>query len=205
MIDLPTNAEVHCSDGIAGFSTFVIGNPINHRMTHVVVQSDVLPFYEYLVPVDQVAETTPNMIKLNCTLEDLRQKELFKVEKFIPTEMPGNLSWPYCVPIPGAVEEEAAYIPVEHQNIPWGEQALRRGARVEASDGYIGQVEELLINSTNMQVTHLVLLERHIFKQREITIPVSQIDRVNENTIYLKLNRQSVEALPTTPIQRWLP
>jgi uncharacterized membrane protein len=54
-----------------------------------------------------------------------------------------------------------------------------------------------------MQVTHLVLLERHIWKKREITIPVSQIDRVDEDAVYLKLDRQSVEMLPTTPIQRW--
>jgi hypothetical protein len=54
-----------------------------------------------------------------------------------------------------------------------------------------------------MQVTHLVLLVRHIFEGREIIIPVSQIDRIEEGTIYLKLDRQSVEALPTTPVQRW--
>jgi sporulation protein YlmC with PRC-barrel domain len=74
---------------------------------------------------------------------------------------------------------------------------------VEATDGYVGQVDELLINSNNMQVTHLVLLERHIFQKREITIPISQIDHIAKDTIYLKLNRQSIEELPTTPIQRW--
>jgi hypothetical protein len=47
------------------------------------------------------------------------------------------------------------------------------------------------------------LLERHIFQQREITIPVSQIDHLDQHTIYLKLDRRSVEELPTTPIQRW--
>jgi uncharacterized membrane protein/sporulation protein YlmC with PRC-barrel domain len=92
---------------------------------------------------------------------------------------------------------------VKRQNIALGEVAVRRGARVEATDGYVGLVDELLINSNNQQVTHLVLLERHIFKNREITIPVSQIDRVYEDTVYLKLDRQSVEQLPTTPIQRW--
>jgi len=81
--------------------------------------------------------------------------------------------------------------------------ALRRGARVEATDGYVGQVDELLINSNNMQVTHLVLLERHILQKREITIPVSQIDRIDQGTVYLTLDRQSVEDLLTTPIQRW--
>ncbi len=80
---------------------------------------------------------------------------------------------------------------------------MKRGARVEATDGTVGQVDELLVNSNNMQATHLVLLERHIFKEREITIPVSQIDRIDEDTIYLKLDRKSIEELPTTPIQRW--
>lgn len=203
MIDLPTNAEVHCSDGTAGIVTYFVSNPINHQMTHLVVESDLPPYREYLVPVEQVEETTPNLIRLKCTQADFIQMELFKNEEYIPTEMPSHLSWPYCVPIPGAIPEEVDYIPVEHQNIPWDVLLLRRGAQVEATDEAIGQVEELLINSNNMQVTHLVLLEQHFMKKREITIPVSLIDHVDEDTIYLKLDRQSVEALPTTPIQRW--
>jgi hypothetical protein len=66
-----------------------------------------------------------------------------------------------------------------------------------------GQVDELLIDSNDMQVTHLVMREGHIFDRREITIPISQIDHIDEDTVYLKLDRQSVEELPITPIQRW--
>jgi sporulation protein YlmC with PRC-barrel domain len=203
MIDLPTEAEVQCSDGIVGLSTYIIGNPIDHQLMYLVVQCNLPPFREYLVPIEHVEETTPNLIKLKCTQEEFQQMELFKYDEFIPTKMPSHLSWPYCVPIPGSVLEESAFIHVEHRNIPWDEQAVRRGAGVEATDGFIGQVDELLINPNNMQVTHLVLREWHILKQREITIPVSQIDHVDEDTIYLKLDRRSVEELPTTPIQRW--
>jgi uncharacterized membrane protein/sporulation protein YlmC with PRC-barrel domain len=130
--------------------------------------------------------------------------EPFEYEEYIRTEIPAYLSWPYALPM-GLYPEVAVkkYIPVKHQNIALGEVAVRRGARVEATDGYIGLVDELLINSNNMQITHLVLLERHILSKREITIPVSQIDRVDEDTVYLKLDRQSVEMLPTTPIQCW--
>jgi len=203
MIDFPMNAEVHCSEGAIGLSTYLIANPITHQMTYLVVQSDLPPFYEYLVPVELVEAVTPTMIKLNCTLEEFFHMELFIEEEFIPTEMPSHLSWPYCVPIPGVVLEETAYIPVEHEYIPQGEFAVRRGARVEASDGYIGQVDELLINSINMEVTHLVLRGHPIPKQKEIAIPVSQIERVDENTVHLKLDRQGVNALPPTPIHRW--
>ena len=83
------------------------------------------------------------------------------------------------------------------------ELILHRGDRPEVADEYVGQVDGVLINSNNMQATHLVLLERHILKKWEITIPVSLVDRVDEDTIYLKLDRQSVEELPTAPMQCW--
>ena len=207
MINFPMKAEVHCSDGVAGRSTYMIGDPIDRQITHLVVQSNLPPFYEYLVPVDQVEETTDDRIKLKRTRGDLNKMELFEYEEYIPTELPGYLSRPetaYVPPILGFNSEtETTFIPVKRQNIPQGELALHRDARVEATDGYVGQVDELLINSNNMQVTHLVLLQRHIFEKKEITIPVSQIDHVSEGTIHLKLGRQGVEELPTTPLQRW--
>ena len=203
MIDLPVKAEVHCSDGAVGRSTYLIGNPISHQITHLVVKSNRPPFQEYLVPVEQVEQTTPDLIRLKCTRNVLYGMEPFEYEEYIRTEAPGYLSWPYVLPVGLYPEEVVSYIPVKFQNVPQGELAVRRGAQVEATDGYVGQVDELLINSNNMQVTHLVLLERHILKHREITIPVSQIDHISENTIYLKLDQQSVEDLPTTPIQRW--
>lgn len=207
MIDLPTNAEVYCADGIAGRSTYIIGNPVNRQVTHLVVQSVLPPFQKYLVPIDQVAETTDNRIKLKCTRAALNKMEAFEYEEYIPTELPGYLLWPDPHDVPAitgySAEPVATFIPLKRQNVPPGELALRRGARVEAIDGYVGQVDELLMNSNNMQVTHLVLLERHIFHKREIAIPVSQIDHIAEDIIYLKLYRRSIAELPTTPIQRW--
>jgi sporulation protein YlmC with PRC-barrel domain len=168
-----------------------------------VVKSNRPPFHEYLVPVEQVQETTPNLIKLKCTRNDLNQMKPFEYEEYVRTEFPNYPSWAYIGPPEGEYYEEVVeYVPMKRQNIPEGELAVRRGARVEATDGYVGQVDELVVNSNTMQVTHLVLLTGHIFKLREITIPVSQIDYVDEDTIYLKLDRQSVEELPTTPIQR---
>jgi sporulation protein YlmC with PRC-barrel domain len=205
MINLPTKAEVYCSDGDAGLCTFIIANPVNQQITHLVVKSNWPPFQETLVPVNQVEETTPDRIRLKCTRDDLNQMKPFELNEYFRTERTDYLTWPYVLPPQGMVPEVMmTHIPLKLQNIPNDELAFRRGMQVEATDGYIGQIDELLINSNNMQVTHLVLNERLVLKHREITIPVSQIDRVNEDTIYLKLNRKSVEELPTTPIHRWL-
>ncbi len=203
MIDLPMKAEVRCSDGIVGFSTHVIGNPVDHQVTHLVVKSVQPPFTEYLVPIDEVEDTTPHLIKLTCTRSEFEKMEPFEVEEYIRARYPKYLTLPYQLPSQVLMEEVIEYVPVKNHNIPQGEITVWRDAKVEATDGYVGLVDELLINSNNMQATHLVLRERNLFQQREITIPVSQIERVDEGTIYLKLDRQSIEELPTTPIQRW--
>src|SRR5215475_2954682 len=99
MIDLPMKAEVHCLDSAVGRSTYVIGNPINHQITHLVVKSDRPPFQEYLVPVDQVEQTTPDLIRLKCTRNDFYEMETFEYEEYIRTEIPDYLSWPYVLPM----------------------------------------------------------------------------------------------------------
>ena len=204
MIDIPIEAEVYCSDGTAGNSTYVICNPINRQITHLVVKSNQPPFLEVLVPVDLVQETAPDRIRLKCARNDFEKMEPFEYEEYLQPEKPGYLYWPYALPIAGYISDEVeVHVPVKRRNIPMDEFALHRGAWVEATDGTVGQVDELLVDSNNMQVTHLILLERHLLGKREITIPVSQIDHVDEATIYLKLDRHSVEDLPTTPIQRW--
>lgn len=211
MNEIHTKAEVKCSDGGIGRSTYIIVNPINQQLTHLVVKSDLPPFHEFVVPVDQVDETTPNLIKLKCTQTELEKMQQFKDQEYIRTVIPdyqslddNYLAMPYVIPTPGYIpEEKETYFPVEHENIPEGEIAIKRGARVEATDGYVGQVDELLVNPETMHVTHLVLRDRHIFSRKDITIPISQIDRADEDNIYLKLDRHSVEGLPTTPIQRW--
>jgi len=203
MIDLPLKAEVRCSDGVAGFSTHVIGNPVDHKVTHLVVKSVQPPFNENLVPIDQLEETTPHLIKLKCTRNEFEKMEPFEVEEYIYSRYSNYQMLPYQLPSQVLMDDVGEYVTVKNHNIPQGEITVWRGAKVEATDGYIGLVDELLINSNNMQTTHLVLRERNLNQQREITIPVSQIERMNEDTIYLKLDRQSIEALPTTPIQRW--
>ncbi len=201
MINIPTKAEVYCIDGIAGHSTYMVVNPDNHQITHLVVKSHRPPFHEYLVPVEQVERTTPDRILLMCTRDKLHQMTPFEYDVPVPNEMPGFLYYPYVFPVvsnmPGEVE---TYLPMQSQNIPQGEIAVRRGARVEATDGYIGQVDNLLVDSTNLQITHLVVNENRNIKHRKIVIPIWQIERVYEGKIYLKLDRQCVEELRTLPI-----
>ncbi len=210
MIDLPENAEILCSDGIAGHMTNVIVNPISKQITHLVVKSNWPSSREYMVPFQQVVETAPDMIRLECSQNDLKMMEPFISEAYFHTKLPDYeryqsiFVWPMVLPAAdNLLIEVDTFNSREIESSPLEEIAVRRGAKVEATDGHLGQVDELLINSNNMQVTHLILRERHILKQREVAIPVSQIDYVDEDSVFLKLDKKSVEELPTIPIQRW--
>ena len=79
-MDIPLNANVECTDGLSGRSTYVIVNPIAQQVTHFVVKEKKRPHTERLVSLDKIEETTPNLIRLRCT-----KNELAKMEPFIGT------------------------------------------------------------------------------------------------------------------------
>jgi NAD(P)-dependent dehydrogenase (short-subunit alcohol dehydrogenase family) len=62
-------------------------------------------------------------------------------------------------------------------------------------------VDEFLINPSNDQITHLVMREGHLWGKKDVTIPVSQIDHYEDNTVYLKLTKEDIEKLPSIPVQ----
>ena len=197
-MDIPLNAKVSCSDGPCGQSTYLVLMPTTEEITHVVVSDGSFPGTEYLVPIDRIAESTPESILLNCTLEELSKLPIFNQLEFFPsdsqeTHRKSYVFWPFVVP-------ESYGITLENEHIPANELAIRRGADVEATDGRVGRVDEFLINPENNAITHLVLREGHLWGQKNITIPLSQIDHIEENTVWLKLDKQSIEALPAIPI-----
>ena len=153
MIDLPTKAQVQCADGIAGQSIYIIGNPINNEITHLVIQTYLPPFHEYLVPIDEIDESTGDWIKLKCTRDGLNEMEPFEFEEYIRTQLPGYLRWDGVPAIPGITTEPVtAFIPIKRRNVPQDELVLRHDAIVNATDGYVGRVDKLLIDSNGMQV-----------------------------------------------------
>jgi sporulation protein YlmC with PRC-barrel domain len=199
-MDIPVDADVYCNNRVCGRCTHIVLNPVTEQVTHVVVQEKRLPQAERLVPIDHVIETNPQLIRLRCSEDELANMEEFAQTQFIPSTIPSYTGmsytmWPYAI-------HEPIIVPVRHEHIPPGELAVRRGAWVEAADGHVGQVDEFLVDPASGHITHLVLCEGHLWGQKDVTIPVSQIDHIEEDTVYLKLDKQRIEALPTVPVRR---
>lgn len=196
-VEIPINAEVHSMEGPYGHSLRVIVDPIKEKVTHLVVQEKEYPQTQKLVPVELVQVTSPQQINLKCMNDQLKKMDDFVETEFIPSnpQQAWVMVWPYVVPAPG-------FGTIEHENMPSGEIAVRRGTRVHATDGAIGRVDELMIDEKTENITHLVLREGHLWGTKDISIPVSKIKSMDQNTVYLNISKSEVEALPEIPIYR---
>ena len=210
-MEIPLKAQVECIDGVCGRCVVMLMNPVLDQVTHLVVREDASPHTEYIVPVDVVTVTTADMIGLRCSKAELEKMDPFVQTQFIEEKMPemyaghgygagfgmgGLYYWPY------ATYERTVNVPVEHLQIPPGELAVRRGTRVEATDGYVGKVDEFLVNPENGHITHLVMREGHLWGQKDVTIPLSAMAESREGTVFLRLDKHQIESLPTVPVHR---
>ncbi|MCA9944595.1 MAG: PRC-barrel domain-containing protein [Anaerolineales bacterium] len=208
-MDIPLNVDVFCSnEQVCGRSVCIILNPVTKEITHFVVRTKEMIHLEYLVPVEFIVESTPHKILLRCSRHQLAQFRSFThVEYLDPVDVdyehlptmyePGGLGmWPY-----GVDNDYISAVPVE--DIPHGELGVHRGAHVEARDGRIGRVDEFLVNPENSHITHLVLREGHLWGQKDVTIPISEIDRIADDVVYLKLDKQTIAQMPGISIKRW--
>jgi sporulation protein YlmC with PRC-barrel domain len=199
-MDIPINTPVLCNDGPCGTSSYIILDPTNEQITHLVVKENRDPYRERLVPVDSIADSTANEIRLRCSQEELHAMERFIENQFIASDLAHfdadvYMLWPFVAP-------EAEIINLETENIPAGEMAVRRGANVIATDGRVGKVDEFLVDPASEHITHLVLREGHLWGKKDVTIPVSRIDHMDENNVYLKIDAASVEKLPAISLRR---
>jgi uncharacterized protein YrrD len=202
MVHLSVDAKIACADGSGGQATCVIIDPADQKMTHLVVREKQFPHTERLVSVDQIAEIAPDLIRLHCTRDELATVEPFVEYHDVRSERPcyregaefylvmRDVIWP----------KKTVFVPTRSERIPAGELAVRRGAQVEAIDGPVGHVCEFLMSSLNEPITHMVVKERVFWHQKERIVPVSEIDRLGEQIIYLKLDKRAIESLPARPM-----
>ncbi len=155
---------------------------------------------ERLVPIEMVVEATPGSIRLCCTGNELTRMELF-VEATCVEVNPYN----YHLSLGQHLENEClpypCYVQLQHKRIPTGEVALCRSVRVKVANRIVGRVDRFGVDSVEGHITHLVLRKGPPWRRKNVTVPVAQIESIGENTVHLKLDRISLEALPAIPVR----
>jgi sporulation protein YlmC with PRC-barrel domain len=199
-MDIPIDVEVRCCSRNCGHSTHVVLNPVTKEITHLVVKQRPFPHTKRLVPIHLMVESTPRMIRLRCDAPNLEAMEKFVETEFIRSEGLHSTGEPFVMwPYTYTTEE---YVPRKHERIPIGELAIRRGARVEARDGKVGHVDEFVVDRHSEHITHLIMREGHLWEQRDVTIPVSCIEHIDDDAVYLNIDKESIAALPAVPVYR---
>ena len=91
---------------------------------------------------------------------------------------------------------------VEIENIPEDELAVGTGTKVRSADGPVGRIDELMVDPTSGSITHLRLRKGRMWAPKQVTVPVSEVDRIGDRVVRLRMNRAGIEALPATAARR---
>ena len=201
-MEIPLGVQVHCTDGRCGRSTYVIVNPTNDEITHLVVRERQPSRIEHLVPINWVKSTAADVIMFDHNKEEFLSLEQFNQQEFIYTDLPHHatdpkltLLWPYAVPTKRVIDSQI-------RPIPPGQLAVRRGARVRATDGPVGKIDEFIVDPETCFITHLVQREGNLLGKKYVTIPISEIDKIEEKIVHLKIGKEQVAEMPTVQVRR---
>lgn len=207
-MDIPLNAKVKCQDKVCGKVMCAIIHPISKLVTHIVVQEKGPVGIERLIPVEKILDSQNDQLTLRCSLDEFSKFESFTENHYIDGhkellnyEADHYHYFPFSTPDFG-VEFKYDWCLEEIECIPQDELGIHRGAEVYARDSKVGQVDEFLISPNDDRISHLVLREGHLWRQKLVIIPVSEIDRIETDLVYLKLRKQEIEKLPVIPVKR---
>ncbi len=205
-------SNVLCSDGDCGELRRVVVDPIARALTHLVVEAKHRQGIGHLVPIDLVSASGAE-IHLRCTVAEFEDLEDAEETQFLPGdhgrwgyEPDQILSHPYYglgmstigpMGMMGGMDMGISPSPetITSDRVPVGEVEVRRGQHVHASDGPIGQVQGLVVDSHDHHVTHVLLDEGHLWGKKRVAIPIDSVTGVNDG-VRLNLTKDEVGDLP---------
>ncbi|HVC15187.1 MAG TPA: hypothetical protein VND62_10055 [Acidimicrobiales bacterium] len=212
--ELDIGATVRCQDGTCGELARLLVDPRTETVTHLVVESTARNVGGRLVPIELVESATPELVSLGCTLARFdaldRAEQANVVPGFDQAETYTNLalfSRRGSVPMIGSVGL-GLHGPIRigphsamEDNVPDGEGEVSRGQHVHATDGPVGHVYGLVVDTGGV-ISHVLLGEGHLWGKKEVAVPVAAVKTVADDGIYLTLTKKEVGELPAVDLDR---
>ena len=213
---LDFRAPVRCTDGEFGDLADLVIDPKTRRVTHLVVRQRHHSGPSRLVPIGLAESTAETEIALRCNVEEALKLDCAEEVAFVRTgePPPADPDWDVGIerPIPapeyantdigwaggefgwyGGLHETTG---ISYDRIPKGEVEIGRQSAVNAADREaVGHVDGLLVDDDN-RLTHLVLSRGHLWRKRDITVPISAVSKVETDIVTLSLTVEEIEQLP---------
>jgi sporulation protein YlmC with PRC-barrel domain len=213
---LELGTAVSCSDGKFGELADVVIDPVSRCVTHLVVNPHPGPAPARLVPVELAEGAGSRELSLRCTIEEAGALDSVQDFAYLRLgELPANdpdwdvgveqvLAMPYY-----DASEFGSYAPAYDQSvsvsfdrIPKGTIEIRRLSTITSADGHVvGRVDSFLLG-TESRITHLVLERGHVWRRREVTIPISAVTKVETDSVYVALSLDELGELPAVRVRR---
>jgi sporulation protein YlmC with PRC-barrel domain len=191
-------------------------DPATNEVTHIVIQKGWLLPDDKVVPFDMVSSTADDRLVLSENVGDFDELPSFEETHFIraadeypddptPTADPKYQYSPafYWYPaqsnigFPGIALGHYAWPTGEtKKNIPEDTVALKEGTNIMSSDGkHVGDVERLFLEGDSNKVTHFVVSQGVLFKDRKL-IPAHWVKSVDEENVNLSVSSEVLERVP---------
>jgi sporulation protein YlmC with PRC-barrel domain len=207
MTEFPIGADASCSDGPCGKLIRLIVDPETQALTHLVIEPGHRGGPERFVPIDLV-DTAAGEIKLRCTIAEFGRLEPAEEQGLQASDSGRPLNHPGSARFIGTGDggltmanlrgNDDAKV-ASHDTVPMGEVDVRRGEPVYATDGEIGKIQGLVIDSGSHHVTHVLLEEGHLWGRKEVAIPIGSVTRVGD-IIQLTIDMRQVRDLPRVDV-----
>ncbi|HEX5944411.1 MAG TPA: PRC-barrel domain-containing protein [Anaerolineales bacterium] len=192
-------------------------DPATNEVTHIVIQKGWLLPEDKVLPFEMVSSATDERVVLSEDVGDFDQLPPFEETEFIRAadEEPGQ-------PVP-PVDPVYQYAPAYYwyparsslgfpgiglgpyawplgetkRNIPEDTVPLKEGSKIISSDGeHVGDVERLFLEEDSNKVTHFLISQGVLFKDRKI-VPAHWVKSVEEDTVNLVVSSPLLERLPS--------
>ena len=206
-------ATVRCADEVLGEVADVVIDPVQKRVTHLVVEPHDGHREARLVPVEIAKSGGEHEIELACTVDEARkfptvqEFAYLRLGQFAIEDPDWDvgvaqvLAMPYYEAgfSPGNYMEDTGVV---YDRIPKGEVEIRRASAVNSADGdHLGHVDGFVVDGE--QITHLVLERGHLWGKRDIAIPIGAVADVETDVVTLNLTKDEVGELADLPVRRW--
>ena len=192
-------------------------DPATNEVTHIVIQKGWLLPEDKVVPFEMVSSATGERVVLSEEVGDFDKLPPFEETQFVRAadEEPGD---PTPIADPAYRYTPAYYwypaqsnigfpgIGLGHyawprgetrRNIPEDTVPLKEGTDVVSSDGeHVGDVERLFLEEGSNKVTHFVISQGVLFKDRKL-VPAHWVKSVEEDGVHLVVSAQLLEHLPS--------
>jgi sporulation protein YlmC with PRC-barrel domain len=209
-------SSVSCADGDFGELVDVVVDPVNNRVTHLVIKPHGFGGISRLVPIEHVERAPGGRAEpIRLALRSDQVHELEYVTEYASFTL-GNVpkvdsGWDVGVESIVAMPSDeiglsgGEFLPAagsQYDRIPAGEAELRHSTPIRSTDGdYVGEMGGFLVDNVG-KISDLVIERGHLWRRREVTIPIALVTQVQTDAVTINLSKADVRSLPSAKASR---